>query len=251
MIDVHCHLLPGVDDGCRDVAESVATARLLAEAGVTDAICTPHVQPAMPHNTARGIAANVARLSAALRKAGVPLRVWPGGENRVGPENLDGPEEDLVLACGGASRGGRFFLFDDWSVTRPELLAPMCRRLTGLGITPILAHPERTPWFWPDPLSTAAELADLGVRLQFNAYVLAGRRDGPPVHVAREMVTTADRLLDAGRYDYLATDTHRPDGWPPRRAGLREARRRLGSDFARLAVGNPRQLLPASDDRAG
>ena len=248
-VDIHTHLLPGVDDGCDDVTESLELARRMVDAGIGDVCCTPHIQPPMPQNNRRQIAKNVAKLRDAIDAADIPLRIHAGGENRVGKENLDRPARDRVLLADFNSRGGdlgeMFFLFDDWGHRRPRILEPMANRLVAEGITPILAHPERTPWFWRKPLETADWLAGLGVRLQLNVYTLAGEQRGS-IHVSREMVETAETLLESGRYDFLATDSHHVDTWPPRAVALKLARQRMGDAlFDRLFRENPTQVLPA------
>ena len=247
-VDIHCHLLPGVDDGCSDLDESLELARCMVDAGIGDAICTPHISPYYPHNEPTFIGRKMKRLQAALEDAGVPLRVHAGGENRI---NGDKRARDRVLLCDGDSRGGtlgsRFFLFDDWGHHRPNTLASMANRLTADGVTPILAHPERTPWMWDDPAGTADWLAELGIRLQLNAYILAGASKGV-VNVVPRMVATADALLDADRYDLLATDAHGPATWPARSKGLQLARQRLGeATFTRLFRDHPSQILPLAD----
>ncbi len=248
-VDIHTHLLPGVDDGCDDVAESLELARRMVDAGIGDVFCTPHIQPPMPQNNRRQIARNVARLRDAIDAANIPLRIHVGGENRVGSEHLDLPDRDRVLLAAGDSRGGnlgnRFFLFDDWGHARPRGLPRMVERLRDDGITPILAHPERTPWFWKKPIETANWLGGLGVRLQLNVHTLAGESRGG-VYVSKEMTTTANVLLEADAYDFLATDSHHVETWPPRAAALEVARERMGDAlFNRLFRENPRQVLPA------
>jgi len=79
-IDVHAHLLPGVDDGCADCQESIACARVLVEAGYTHAFCTPHVWPDLPHNNVQGIAQSVTNLQTELDRAQVGLQLLCGGE---------------------------------------------------------------------------------------------------------------------------------------------------------------------------
>src|SRR5258706_8043592 len=79
-VDVHTHLLPGVDDGCATVEESITCARALVTAGYTHAYCTPHVWPDLPGNNAREIKGRVADLQGAFDDAGVALKLLPGGE---------------------------------------------------------------------------------------------------------------------------------------------------------------------------
>ena len=79
-IDVHSHLLPGIDDGCQTVEDSVACARVLVEQGYTHSFCTPHIWPNLPENTIVNIRRRVGEHQAALEAASVPLRLLPGGE---------------------------------------------------------------------------------------------------------------------------------------------------------------------------
>src|SRR5687768_4955248 len=79
-IDVHAHLLPGIDDGCSTVEDSIACARLLVEAGYSHACCTPHVWPTLQGNTVPAIASRTRDLQQKLDAAQVPLSLIPGGE---------------------------------------------------------------------------------------------------------------------------------------------------------------------------
>src|SRR6266550_1675211 len=79
-IDVHTHLLPGVDDGCADVAESIACGRMLLAAGYSHAFCTPHIWPNLPHNNVEVIAQRTRELQQEFDRAGVTLKLLPGGE---------------------------------------------------------------------------------------------------------------------------------------------------------------------------
>src|SRR5438477_236070 len=79
-IDVHTHLLPGIDDGCTSLEESISCALALVEAGYSHAFCTPHVWPNLPRNNALQISVNTADLQLAFDRASVPLKLLPGGE---------------------------------------------------------------------------------------------------------------------------------------------------------------------------
>ena len=91
-IDVHSHLLPGVDDGCRTVQESVQCARMMVEAGYTHSFCTPHVWPSLPHNTPGNIRRMVLEFQTALDEAQIPLRVFHRCLTRVIPVYLALPQ---------------------------------------------------------------------------------------------------------------------------------------------------------------
>src|SRR5215469_7918145 len=107
-IDVHSHLLPGVDDGCATLEESLACARKLVQAGYTHAFCTPHIWPNLPKNTVEEIAQRTQRLQQAYDEASVPLKLLPGGELNLRPDIIDTALNDLPTY--GMAR--KFCLFD-------------------------------------------------------------------------------------------------------------------------------------------
>src|SRR4051794_19759670 len=95
-IDVHSHLLPGLDDGCRTVQESVQCARMMAQAGYTHSFCTPHIWPHLARNTVAEIPEQTARLQEALELADVRLRLMPGGEINLRPDTTETAVEQVV-----------------------------------------------------------------------------------------------------------------------------------------------------------
>src|SRR5947209_19694596 len=95
-IDVHSHLLPGIDDGCRSVEESLRCARRMVAAGYTHSFVTPHIWPGLPANTIANITALTQRLQAALDRGDIPLRLIPGGELNLSPTLAQTPREELI-----------------------------------------------------------------------------------------------------------------------------------------------------------
>ncbi len=244
LVDIHCHLLPGVDDGCRNLAESLECARRLASAGITHAFCTPHVWPNLPRNNATEIAAAVSQLQQELEEAEIPLVIYPGGETRLDHKTSEVDPNRLLLLNLGHSRGGRFFLFDTWESDWPAYLDRTMMWLMRLGVTPIMAHPERCEFFYEDPLNTADRLADLGVLLQLNCYVLDEKAFAKGLY-SKPMRQAAERLIEFDYYSFLATDLHRAETLDERLSALESARNLMGSAmFRKLAKRNPVQILP-------
>lgn len=246
LVDIHSHLLPGVDDGCRNIDESLECARRLADAGFTHAFCTPHVSRELPHNNRASIPPAVAQLGRALQEAKIPLTVYPGAEMRLGIATLETPPEDLLLLNMGDSRGGKFLLFDIWETEWPAYFQKLMFRFMQLGITPIMAHPERCAFVCEDPLNVADRLADLGVLLQLNCYVLGDEKAMKQGLFSKPMREAAERLIEFDYYSFLASDIHRADAMDDRVAALDTARNHMGSAmFRKLAKRNPLQILPA------
>jgi protein-tyrosine phosphatase len=242
-IDVHSHLLPGVDDGCKTVEESLRCARELVAAGYTHVFCTPHVWPNL-RNTIKTIPQWTDALQAAIDRERIPLRLIPGGEINLHRQfYTETPAEEVVTY--GMAR--KFVLMDFWVDRLPDYVRPSVQWFQSLGLTVILAHPERMRAIQDDP--TLAEFfASMGVLLQGN---LACFND-PPHALTRR---TAERFLEKRRYFMLGTDLHGYESLAPRLAGLRRVEELVGVDeVRRLTSENPATLIrggKATDQQNG
>lgn len=232
-IDVHAHVLPGVDDGCVSVQESLACVRMLVDAGYTHAFCTPHVWPNL-HNSIERTAQRAAELQNELDAASLPLRLMPGGELSLRPEVLDMTRQQIPTY----GMAGKYVLADIWAETLPDFFEPAIRHLQSFGFTVILAHPERMKAVQDNP-DLVSRFQEIGLLLQGNLQCFSDPEDW----LTRRIV---ERLLREDRLFLLGSDTHRPDTLPCRLEGLKRAIALAGEDvIARLTIDNPRQLLPA------
>ena len=232
-IDVHSHLLPTLDDGCRSVEESIACARMMVEAGYTHSFCTPHVWPNLPNNTVLNIPAYTAALQRVLHEAGVALRLIPGGEINLRPDTPETAVDALVSY--GMMR--KFVLIDLWCETLPPFFEPAVRWLQERGVKVILAHPERMEAVQKDP-DLADYFAEVGLLLQGNLQCFSDE----PGHPRRR---TVERYLLEGRYFLLGSDLHNLPSLPMRLEGLKRAIDLAGAEVVdRLTIANPATLLP-------
>ena len=232
-IDVHSHLIPGVDDGCKTFDESIACARELVAAGYTHAFCTPHVWPSYQNVTKDAVPDWAIALQEALDTADVPLEVLPGGEMNL-HEGTRSLSDDYLLTY---AMGGRYMLADIWAAELPGFFEPTIRWLQSRGSTVILAHPERMRAVQDDP-ALADYFADLGLLLQGNLQCFG---DPPEAHTRR----VAEQYLAEGRYFLLGSDTHNPQSMAIRMKGLRNAIALAGEKtIDTLTIDNPRKLLP-------
>ena len=239
-IDVHSHLLPGLDDGCRTVQESVQCAKMMAQAGYTHSFCTPHIWPHLSRNTVAEIPEHTARLQEALDLAGVRLRLIPGGEINLRPDTTETAVKQVVSF--GMLR--RFVLIDLWAESLPPFFRPAVRWLQGLGVKVVLAHPERMAAVQKNP-ELADVFADLGILLQGNLQCFSD----PPGSPTRR---TVERYLLEGRYFLLGSDLHNLASLPMRLEGLKRAIDLAGVETVdRLTMENPRQLFPENHPHAG
>src|SRR4051812_27372991 len=94
-IDVHSHLIPGVDDGCKTIEQSIECARVLVAAGYTHSFCTPHVWPSYAKVTRENVAHWTSALQEELRFANVPLTLLPGGELNLHARVMENPPEHI------------------------------------------------------------------------------------------------------------------------------------------------------------
>ena len=203
-VDVHCHCLPGLDDGPATMTDAVAMCRLLAADGITTVIATPHQLGTYEGaNPPAAVRAAVADLSAALAAAAVPLRVVPGGDVRVDDGLLDHLSADRVLTL---ADGHAFLLLE----LPHESLVDLTRIVAGLtaaGVTPVLSHPERH-----DVLARRVDVAlpwvAGGLLMQVTAGSLVGQF-GPAAERA------GWQMVERGLVALVATDAHDTARRPP------------------------------------
>jgi len=232
-VDLHCHILWALDDGCQSPEETLAAARALAAAGFAEAAPSPHVQARYGGGDAALSRARLDEARALLAGHGVPLALHPGGENMV-------DDDFLARVASGAARRlgdpGRYALVEVPFQAPAPALGAVVRRMIASGVTPIVAHPERCLEF--ERVGRAEEIVRAGAALQLNLGALIGRH-GPR---ARDL---ALRLLDGGLYAVAGSDLHTPDGaaaWLG--AALAAVEARAGrSMLERICGENPRRAL--------
>lgn len=239
-IDVHAHLLPGIDDGCKTIEESLECARMYVEHGYSHVCCTPHVWPSLQENTVDNIARRTVALQRAIDEAGIPLTLIPGGEINLG-WNWPGIRAKDLRDIVSYRLTGSHVLFDFWADAVPDFLGPATEFLQSLGFRLIMAHPERVKALQEDAASIDGYI-ERGILLQCNTWCL---RD-PPGTPTRDV---SESLLRSGKYHLLGTDLHDYKSMPPRMEGLQKAIDMVGEEVVNvLTVENPRRMLET--DRA-
>ena len=197
-VDLHCHLLPGVDDGARTEADALEMARALVAVGVSTVAVSPHARAGCA--PVEVCVERLATLRLLLAEAGVPLSLELGAENALVE---DGFLEGLGTPAARPVHRGPYVLVELPYTAPVPALPALVFQMMRKGVVPLLAHPERCLELQRP--GRAAEVVALGARLQLDLGALSGRY-GP---VARR---TARTLLDAGLYAVAATDLHAPVG---------------------------------------
>lgn len=233
MIDLHCHLLPGIDDGPTSLADAVAMCRQAAADGCETLVATPHQRHPMFEGLQRSRIEQAWReLTAAL--GGTP-QVLLGAEVRADSEllaDLDRqPPEVLSLA------GSRYLLVELPRIEHGPSPEDLLHELQVAGWRPVLAHPEVLPWLAED-LDRLAELVAAGAMLQVTAAALTGE-------FGRYPGERAWQLVEADLVHFVASDAHSPTWRPPGLSAARAALQRHGGAAlaARLLIDNPARVL--------
>lgn len=211
MIDIHCHILPGVDDGPADTEQALAMARTAVKDGITDIIATPHISDAF--QATEEIARRTKELNQALQQEGIPLTIYPGAEL---PSHYD-----LAVWGNYTINNGKYILIEFPHSHFPSVGARLLEKGLSQTFWPIIAHPERNPGVIRNP-NLLEPLIKMGVKIQITAESILGTF-GPAIQQC------AHYLLRRDLVHFIATDGHPMFNRQPRlAAGLKIAEKILG-----------------------
>lgn len=212
MIDLHCHYLPGLDDGAQTLDEALALARAAVADGIAAAVLTPHVRPGVYDNRLPGIAEQVERFRGELAAHGIPLRVHAGGEVHLGAEVME-LAECGELPCIGSLDGYRVALIEMPHGHIPVGSDRLMHWLLRRRIRPMIAHPERNKEVMRAP-EKIYPLVALGCLLQITAASVTGRFGAPAQRCA-------EHLLQRRWVSAVASDAHNLAFRPPEMGAAR------------------------------
>jgi protein-tyrosine phosphatase len=229
MVDIHHHLLPGLDDGSNSMETSVAMARIAAQDGITHIVCTPHANGQYAFDPAVN-STKLAELRARLSEENIHLTLGSGCDFHLSYENVSQARLDTARFT---INGLGYLLVEPPDYGIPPGLDETFYELQLAGVTPILTHPERNPTFQAEPERLKPWLR-AGVLIQVTADSLTG-------HKGRRAERMAHQLLANHWAHFLATDAHNTTSRPPR---MRESHDlvagKYGASYAHaLCVTNP------------
>jgi protein-tyrosine phosphatase len=229
MIDIHHHLLPGLDDGSRSLEMSVDMARLAATEGITHIVCTPHANTQYTFDPSRN-AALLEELRARLAQEKIPVTLGQGCDFHVTYDNVREARADPGRF---SINGMGYLLVEIPDYALPPGLSETFYELRLSSMTPVLTHPERNPTLVKD-YARLREWLRGGLLVQVTADSLTGHKGKSAQHMAID-------LLDRRWVHFLATDAHNPKSRPPRmRAAYELVAQRYGEGYAHaLCVSYP------------
>lgn len=234
MIDLHTHILAGLDDGSKNMAESLSMARVAREDGIHTIVATPHVLQGVFDNDKNKILAAVRTLNQNLQEQDIAVNILPGAEYYL--------EADLPLKLSQGelltiNDNGRYLLVELPSAFIPEYTAQVLYEIQLQGVTPIIAHPERNAGFARQP-DILQELISRGVLAQITSASITGL-------FGKRVKKTAFSFLKQGLAHLVSSDAHSPHGRAPLLSQAhREIEKHHGSHIAQLLViQNPGSII--------
>jgi protein-tyrosine phosphatase len=231
MIDIHAHILPGVDDGARSWEQSLEMAQMAVNDGIRVMVATPHLFSGRTIdlgqlNDKETILRYVAQLRQKLSEATIPLEIIPGCDFPLGFESLKLLDAGRVMTINDANR---YLLLELPDSSLPPATEETCFHLRSKGITPIITHPERHLILQEMP-QKLKRLIDLGCLVQMTGNSLTG-------WFGRRVKKISRQFVKLGYIHLLATDTHDPKRRPPvLSSAVTELSRLIGEKRARAMV---------------
>jgi tyrosine-protein phosphatase YwqE len=194
-VDMHSHFIPGIDDGAKTMKDSVAMITTMAELGYKKVITTPHIMGDFFRNTPEIINTGLEQVRRAVKDAGIEIEIEAAAEYYFDFEFEKKLETERLLTM-----GDNYLLFEVSYVNFPDNLDGLIFRMQTGGYKPILAHPERYPYWFRD-MKNFERLKDKGVFFQLNINSLTG-------HYSPETARIANLMIDKGWYEFVGSDCH-------------------------------------------
>lgn len=194
-VDMHSHVLPGIDDGAQTPEDSIVLIKKMMEVGISKIIATPHILIDYHPNTPETINKALQILKAELVKEGIDIVVEAAAEHFFDETFESRIDEDRLMLM-----KDNYVLFEFGFITKPPNVVPVIQKLKDKGLKPILAHPERYLYLTIDELKM---YRSWGCSLQLNTISLTG-------YYGLEIKKIAETLVDNQMIDFISSDMHHP-----------------------------------------
>lgn len=193
--DVHSHLIPGIDDGVQTIEESIEMIKALSALGFKKLITTPHIMSDYFRNTPEIILEGLDKVREAIKKHNIPITLDAAAEYYLDEQFFDKIKEEKLLTF-----GKNYVLFEVSYINPPDTLYMILFELNIRGYIPVLAHPERYP-FWYSKFEEYYKIKEAGALFQLNTNSLVGYYGHPAKKIA-------ERMLDENMIDFIGSDLH-------------------------------------------
>lgn len=211
MIDFHCHILPGLDDGARSFDESLEMASIAQSDGIKEIVCTPHIKKGYATPTLKAIAEAVQELQSLLQSKRIDIRLYSAAEVALERNLADLVDCGEIPTIGGAER---FILLELPWERIPRYTSTVISELISSGVTPIIAHLERYYQVIVDP-ALAWEFVEAGALVQVNSGSITGM-------FGYDAQVTARILVSHGLVHVIGSDAHSSGRRSPKMSAARD-----------------------------
>ncbi len=195
-VDIHSHLIPGIDDGSQTMDETIAMLAKFQSLGYKKVITTPHVMSDSFPNTSENILAGLEDVRAEIKKVGLTIQIEAAAEYY-----FDETFVAKIKAKDLLTFGDNYVLLEFAFHSPPQYIDQMFFELQSRGYRPVVAHFERYMYYL-GKIDQAIEWRQKGINIQININSLFG-------HYGPDIKKQAERLIDAGEFDFIGTDCHR------------------------------------------
>jgi tyrosine-protein phosphatase YwqE len=194
--DVHSHFIPGIDDGARTMKDTLDLLKGIEDMGYKKVITTPHVMSDFFRNTTAIITTGLEQVRTAAKAEGIQLEIDAAAEYY-----FDYDLEQKIRGERLLTFGLDYLLFEVSYMNAPDNLDAFIFELQTSGYRPVLAHPERYPFWFTKNLEHFEKLKDKGVLFQLNINALTG-------HYSPSTKKVAEQMIDKGWYEFIGSDCH-------------------------------------------
>lgn len=217
MFDLHCHILPGIDDGAKTIEDSLDMARLAVKEGITHILATPHHKNRNWHNNKEKVVNLVQDLQEEIDNHNIPLTIFPGQEVRIFGEILEDIYADQILFT---DEQKQYILIEFPTQNIPTYTERLFYDLESNGRTPIIVHPERNREILEHP-NRLKSLVDKGALAQLTAASFIGK-------FGKDIKKLSEQLIEHHLVHFIASDAHNIGN---RAFHMREAYQKLEKEF--------------------
>ncbi|WP_034549704.1 tyrosine-protein phosphatase [Carnobacterium funditum] len=228
MIDLHCHILPGIDDGAKTMDDSLAMARVAVAEGITHILVTPHYKNGRWTNEKETVLQGIAAVQQELDNRDIPLTLFPGQEVRIVGELM---EDILANKIQFIDEANQYLLIEFPTATIPAFTDSLFFELQKTGVTPIVVHPERNHAILNDP-TKLLNLVEKGALAQLTAGSYIGS-------FGKKTQKLSKQLIEANLVHFIASDAHNIS---TRSFYMKDAYQKLEKEFGKEKVSAFKQV---------